>query len=331
MRCPRLSELPPPPTGKAGWPWTQESERVTSVRSDGKKWPRMTVVTPSFNQGKYIEETIRSVLLQGYPDIEFFILDGGSADETLSVIKKYERFLSGWRSERDDGQAASVQEGFKRSSGDLVAWQNSDDFYGKDSFSKIAEVYHRQADSTIIHGQVYKITEEEQKIEKWPVQAFSKENYHLSSFANQQAMFFKKEILEEGHYPDPSYQHILDYEFIWRLVLAGYRSVFVPEATGYFHVHAECKTVRQEAVRCAESFEMGKQLLVREDVPVAVKRQLEEAMYADCVIGCASEQAADFRRRTWELINLTSGRCLKPFLVKRWIKSWIISGLNNRI
>ena len=94
MRCPSLSELPPPPRGKQGWPWTEETPRLPETMPDGQPWPRVSIVTPSYNQGRFIEETIRSVLLQGYPVLEYIIIDGGSTDVAVDIIKKHEQWLT---------------------------------------------------------------------------------------------------------------------------------------------------------------------------------------------------------------------------------------------
>ena len=109
MKCPALSELLKPPKEMTGWPWTSESSSITS--SD-EPWPKITVVTPSFNQAEYIEATIRSVLLQGYPNLEYIIIDGGSTDGSVDIIKKYNTWITYWISEPDMGQYDAINKGF---------------------------------------------------------------------------------------------------------------------------------------------------------------------------------------------------------------------------
>jgi len=127
LSSPTLSDLPAPPPGKTGWPWTEACDLLPELRPDGSPWPRITIVTPSFNQGEFIEETIRSVLLQGYPNLEYFVMDGGSTDESVEIIKRYASWIDYWESGPDDGQAAAINKGLARATGYWFHNINSDD------------------------------------------------------------------------------------------------------------------------------------------------------------------------------------------------------------
>jgi hypothetical protein len=127
-----------PASGRTGWPWAEESRRLPAESFDGHPWPRVSVITPSFNQGEFIEETIRSVLLQGYPDLEYIILDGGSTDNSVEIIKKYSPWLSFWVSGTDAGQSDAINRGLKRASGEFATWINSDDMLCENAFVRHA-------------------------------------------------------------------------------------------------------------------------------------------------------------------------------------------------
>jgi glycosyltransferase involved in cell wall biosynthesis len=148
MHCPTLKELPPPPPGKTGWPWTEESALLPETARDGSPWPRISIVTPSYNQGQFIEETVRSVLLQGYPNIEYMVIDGGSTDNSLGVIKAYSEWITYWETYRDKGQADALNKGFARATGDIRAYINSDDIYFANTFGAVADSFAATPDTS---------------------------------------------------------------------------------------------------------------------------------------------------------------------------------------
>src|SRR5262245_25282193 len=110
----RLADLPVPPAGAVGWPWTEESSPSSSVLSKYRECPRISVITPSFNQAKFVEQTLRSVLLQNYPNLEYIVIDGGSTDGSVAIIKKYEGFFAHFESEPDRGQSHAINKGFAK-------------------------------------------------------------------------------------------------------------------------------------------------------------------------------------------------------------------------
>lgn len=122
-----LAELPAPPPGRTGWPWTEAGAPLPPTRPDGTSWPRISIVTPVYNQGHYLEETLRSVLLQGYPDVEYVIVNDGSTDDSEAVIRRYEPWLGYWVTQKNQGQRAAINRGFEHVTGEVLAYLNSDD------------------------------------------------------------------------------------------------------------------------------------------------------------------------------------------------------------
>lgn len=162
-----LSQLPPPPPGRTGWPW-DNPEPGLHTRLPAGTLPRISVVTPSFNQGQFLEETIRSVLLQGYPNLEYIIIDGGSTDHSVEIIRKYAPWLTHWESERDRGQSHAINKGWARVTGDLVSYINSDDIYLEGALRTVAEVWSSQPDVAVIVGAIL-ITDEQSQLRGNPV------------------------------------------------------------------------------------------------------------------------------------------------------------------
>ncbi|MCZ6770870.1 MAG: glycosyltransferase family 2 protein, partial [Proteobacteria bacterium] len=152
MRCPTIKELPPPSPGKSGWPWTEESLSLPENERSHNRWPLISVVTPSYNQDKFLEETIRSVLLQGYPELEFIVMDGGSTDSSVDIIRRYESWISHWVSEPDGGQAEAINRGWRRSTGEILVWLNSDDVFSKDALIRVGDNFVENPNAMVVSG-----------------------------------------------------------------------------------------------------------------------------------------------------------------------------------
>jgi len=128
-------------TNKTGWPWNDRQEQYPDKMPCGKPWPKISIVTPSFNQGRFLEATIRSILLQHYPNLEYIVIDGGSTDNSIDIIRKYEKDIAYWVSEPDNGHPHALNKGFSRATGEIMAWLNSDDMYAPSAFFVVAEIF----------------------------------------------------------------------------------------------------------------------------------------------------------------------------------------------
>lgn len=247
-----LKDLPPPPPGKSGWPWTTHHKLLPEKMPDGSEWPRLTIVTPSYNQGKFIEATIRSVLLQGYPNLEYIIIDGGSTDNSVETIKKYENYLFYWHSQKDKGQADAINQGLERSNGEILGWINSDDVYVKGTFYKIVKAFHSHPDYTVVHGNRILINERGDVTGLIYLPPFEPKTliYNVCS----ETAFWKQAAMKEVGLLKTSLQFAIDLEFFGRLYHSG-KFLKLKDYLGYFRCYPETKSStiahigREEAVR----------------------------------------------------------------------------------
>ncbi|MGB0063093.1 MAG: glycosyltransferase family 2 protein, partial [Terracidiphilus sp.] len=235
--------LPKPLQGKAGWPWTEESERLADAMPDGTPWPKITVVTPLLNQRQFIEETIRSILLQGYPDVEHIVIDGGSTDGSLDVIGLYSQWVQ-CVVQKGEGQSAAINRGFRLATGHLIGWQNSDDFYGADSFCQAALAAEERPDCDIFNGTVRGFHGQDSR-PPWIFEScneFSQEKLLDEVCVMNQSMFFRRAIFERGIFLRDDLHFAMDQDFFWRLSLEGFRYHRVPSLTGYYRQHENAKS-----------------------------------------------------------------------------------------
>lgn len=253
MHCPTLSELPAPPEGKTGWPWTKETSPFPQEHVKETSWPKISIVTPSYNQGHYIEETIRSVLLQGYPDIEYTVMDGGSTDETISILKKYEKFLH-WVSERDEGQADAIAKGFDKASGSILAWINSDDSYLPRAFWNISEVFKKNSECVFVHGDV-QVVDQTGKYLYTNVAVrpnrFLSVNTAMGKWP-QPGCFWTREAYYKAGGVDRTYQFCMDLDLFIRLVAVGDAMCIGREPVANFRLHKDSKTTTWSEVEKRE-------------------------------------------------------------------------------
>jgi hypothetical protein len=248
MRCPSLQELPAPPSGRTGWPWTEGSESLPQKVRDGRDWPCITVVTPSFNQAAFLEATLRSILLQGYPNLEYFVLDGGSKDESVKIIKKYERWLTYWVSERDGGQSAAINRGLRMGTGSHATWINSDDMLCRNAFNTHVTRYDLAQDVIDLGDCVnvdaagnFLFTHRGQ-IETIDQLLRLQSVWQPDGYISQQEVLFPLPLAlsvgalnEDNHYS-------MDYELWGRLLLAGAKVRYTGIPFGVFRRHEAQKT-----------------------------------------------------------------------------------------
>jgi glycosyltransferase involved in cell wall biosynthesis len=243
MRCPALSELPPPPAGKIGWPWTEETIQPRTATTDERTSPRITIVTPSYNQGSFLEETIRSVLLQGYPDLEYVIVDGGSTDESVSIIRKYEPWLTHWISEKDRGQADALGKGLRLATGEIGAWLNSDDLYLPGTLHRVAHRFRKAPFPDVVFGNLYLADENSRIVDEFRKTPFLRLGFLYGVFfIHQPASFWRLSMLRQIGGIDPEFTFEMDTDLLFRFVRAKARFSFVRVFLAAFRLHPSSKT-----------------------------------------------------------------------------------------
>ncbi len=329
-----LAQLPSPPPGKTGWPWTKESVPVPAVMPDSKQWPKISIVTPSYNQGQYLEETIRSVLLQGYPNLEYIVIDGGSTDKSVEIIKKYEPWLTYWVSEKDNGQADAINKGFRIATGDVIAWQNSDDYYYPNVFKAIGISVAKNPSIDICHGITLVIDNNGRVLRRVFNEEFSLESqrdiFPDFRFANQ-SLFIKKQLIDKGIYIDTNYKNSFDIDYFIRLVLSNAKFLFVPEARGVWRIYDEIKTVKEYEITKKETYQIYVNLLKLGTLPPFIRNATLKNL-RNTVIGYFREgDMTLFRAGVYSLCRYRGVNVLDSKNIVRYLVSFLGARSVNRL
>jgi glycosyltransferase involved in cell wall biosynthesis len=221
------------------------------TRDPSASLPTISVITPSFNQGQFIERTIRSVLDQQYPALEYHVFDGGSTDQTLTILRRYSDKLR-WHSEEDRGQADAVNKGLRVASGEIIGWLNSDDIYYPGALATVAARFKADPAVDLVYSAANHIDAADQVIAPYPTEPWDLARFCETCFFCQPAVFFRRSVVERWGYLDDRLHYCMDYEYWLRLALGGARFFYEPLVLAGSRVHPETKTLAHRVRSHAE-------------------------------------------------------------------------------
>jgi glycosyltransferase involved in cell wall biosynthesis len=205
--------------------------------------PKISLVTPTFQQGQFIERTIKSVLSQNYPNLEYRIQDGYSTDGTLEILKRYEKKLTSFDSRKDHGQSHAINMGFKHCSGDILGWLNSDDILLPGALPCIGEFFKNNPEVDVVYGNRIIINEDDLEIARWILPAHNNDVLSWADYIPQETLFWRRSIWERaGSKIDEEFQFAMDWDLILRFRSLGAKMVRLPRFIGGFRVHSNQKT-----------------------------------------------------------------------------------------
>jgi len=219
--------------------------------------PLVTIITPSYKQAKFLEQTIQSVLSQDYPNIEYIIVDGGSQDGSVDIIKKYADRLAWWVSEKDSGQAEAINKGFVRATGEIVAWVNSDDYYLPGAISSAVAALQAHPECSLVYGDLVSVD-----VNGQPFNVITYADWGLDGLAQfniigQPSVFMRRKYLEQAGYLDVTYNLMLDHE-LWLRIAQLAPIHYVPQRWSAARYHADAKNVSQAPGYGADAYRIVK-------------------------------------------------------------------------
>lgn len=233
-----------------------------------KNKPFFSIITPSFNQGQFIEETIKSVFNQTFQDFEHIVVDGGSTDNTLKILKKYkakypDKFF--YISEKDKGQSDAINKGMKMAKGEVLTWLNSDDYYPEYTLEEVYKVFNEKKDVFWLSGDYIVVNENGKKIHSF-VKYYKRflrllpfnPTIYIANFINQPSTFFRKEIIKQVGYLNINYRYNMDYDYWLRMFTKGYKNFYLNKELSFFRIHSKSKSGYQYKEMFKEDLEVLK-------------------------------------------------------------------------
>ena len=243
--------------------------------------PLVSIITPSFNQALYLEQTIQSVLAQDSPSLEYIIVDGGSTDGSLDIIRKHANQLAWWVSEPDSGQADALNKGLQRASGEVVAWLNSDDLYLPGAVSAAVQALEANPAAGMVFGDAVTIDEKGTELNPLVFGNWGLQELMRFRIICQPAVFMRRAALEEAGYPDPAYHFLLDH-LLWIQIARRSPVCHVAACWAAARHHPAAKNVRQAAGFGQEAFRILQWMQAQPDLQPQLKkdrRRIEAGAY----------------------------------------------------
>jgi len=224
--------------------------------------PRISIITPSYNQGKFVERTIQSVLGQDVAELEYVVVDGGSADQTIDILQRYTHQLQ-WTSERDKGHADAINKGIDRTNGPVIGWLNSDDIYYPNALRIVLDFFDQHPEIDVVYGDANHIDETDRVIEPYPTETWNLDRLRDICFISQPAAFLRRRTIERYGKLDLSVRYSMDYDYWFRLGLRGAHFAYLPRLLAATRLHEAASTLARRVACHAETNDVTRRHLGR--------------------------------------------------------------------
>ncbi len=286
--------------------------------------PLVSIVTPSFNQGAFIAETIASILSQDYPHIEYLVVDGGSTDHTLDVLRSFGDRVN-WVSEPDRGQSDAINKGWRRTHGEVIAWLNADDVYRPGTISKVVAFLREHPDVELVYGDCDYINEHGDVLGRHHARPANGVDLLCSpvGIVSQPATFLRRHVLHTVGYLDEALHNCLDFDY-WVRVASRHRMAYLPECLAAFRVHQGSKTVRLSARASQERLGVYERFFKSPGLPDHI-RQVERQAMSTVYYRTANYHFLKGDMRQARQYALAGWRCLPWGLQRTQLKVLLLS------